>query len=153
VTAHLAALGLDVFGVDLSPGMVAEARRRHPRLRFDVGSMTALDLPDGGLAGIVAWYSVIHTPPAELPGAFAEFARLLAPDGQLLLAFQVGDERVHLEQGYGHAIALDAYRLAPDAVTDLLNEAGLTVHASVMREPDSPEKVPQAYLIANKGQS
>ena len=63
VTAHLSGLGVEVFGVDLSPGMVGEARRRHPGLRFDVGSMTALELPDGALTGIVAWYSVIHTPP------------------------------------------------------------------------------------------
>jgi trans-aconitate methyltransferase len=54
-TAHLRALGLDVSGVDLSPGMVAEAPRVHPDIRFEVGSMTALDRPDGQLAGVVAW--------------------------------------------------------------------------------------------------
>ena len=59
ITVHLDSLGLDAFGVDLSPGMVAVARRRHPRLRFDVGSLTALDLQDGGLAGALAWYSEI----------------------------------------------------------------------------------------------
>ena len=62
VTAHLASLGMDVHGLDLSPGMVRTARRAHPALRFHEGSMTALDLADGVLAGIVAWYSVIHVP-------------------------------------------------------------------------------------------
>ena len=51
LTAYLADLGLDVVGIDLSPGMVAVARRTYPSLRFEVGSMTALDLPDGGVAG------------------------------------------------------------------------------------------------------
>ncbi|HEY3140089.1 MAG TPA: class I SAM-dependent methyltransferase [Acidimicrobiales bacterium] len=150
VTAHLHSLGLSAFGVDLSPAMVAVARQRHPELRFDEGSMTDLDLADGGLGGIVAWYSIIHTPPERLPRVFAEFHRVLSPGGQLLAAFQAGDERVHLEQAYGHAISLDAYRLAPDRVAELLNQAGLVVHARLLREPHEPEKVQQAYLLARK---
>jgi len=81
--------------------MVAVARRAHPDLRFDEGSMTALDLADGVLGGIVAWYSIIHTPPQRLPVTFTEFHRVLGPGGHLLLAFQAGDEKVHLEHGYG----------------------------------------------------
>ena len=150
VTAHLHSLGLSAFGVDLSPAMIAVARRAYPGLRFDEGSMTALDLTDGVLGGVVAWYSIIHTPPERLPVAFAEFHRVLGPGGHLLLAFQVGDERVHLEQAYGHTISLDAYRLSPDHVADLLGQAGFAVHARLLREPDGPEKVRQAYLMARK---
>jgi SAM-dependent methyltransferase len=150
VTTHLDSLGLPAFGVDLSPGMVAEARRRYPDLTFDVGSMAALDLADSALAGVVAWYSIIHTPLDRLPEIFAEFHRVLAPGGHLLLAFQVGDECAHLEKGYGHTISLDAYRLSPDHITDLLSQAGLTVHARLVREPNPPEKRPQAYLLVRK---
>jgi SAM-dependent methyltransferase len=92
VTAHLRCLGLSAFGVDLSPAMVAVAQRAYPDLRFDEGSLTAVNAADGALGGIVAWYSIIHTPPEELPVVFAEFHRVLAPGGHLLLAFQVGDE-------------------------------------------------------------
>jgi 2-polyprenyl-3-methyl-5-hydroxy-6-metoxy-1,4-benzoquinol methylase len=63
ITAHLHSLGRDVFGIDLSPGMVEVARRTYPHLRFDVGSMTDLDVTDGSLGGVLAWYSVIDTPP------------------------------------------------------------------------------------------
>jgi len=150
VTAHLHSLGLSAFGVDLSPAMVAVARRAHPGLRFDEGSMTALNLTDGVLGGIIAWYSIIHTPPERLPVVLAEFHRVLSPGGQLLLAFQVGDERVHLEQAYGHAVSLDAYRLSPDRVAKLLSQAGLVVHTRLLREPDESEKVQQAYLLARK---
>ncbi|HEX8626971.1 MAG TPA: class I SAM-dependent methyltransferase [Catenuloplanes sp.] len=150
VTAHLHELGLDAFGVDLSPGMVAVARRDHPGLRFDTGSMAELDLGDGVLGGIVAWYSIIHTPPERLSVVFAEFGRVLAPGGELLLAFQVGDERIRLEQAYGHAISCDVYRLAPDRVVELLARAGLVVHARMLREPEGREKTRQAYLMARK---
>jgi len=150
VTAHLRSLGLTARGIDLSPAMVAVARAAHPDLRFDEGSMTALDLPDGELGGILARYSIIHTPPEQLPVVFAEFHRVLAPGGHVLLAFQVGDERVHVQKGYGHVVSLDAYRLSPDTVVELLERAGFEMVARLLREPEEDEKTPQAHLIARK---
>ena len=150
VTAYLQSCGVTAFGVDLSPAMIAQARRLYPTHRFDVGSMLDLDLAVGALAGIVAWYSIIHIPPELLLVLFAECHRVLAPGGQLLLAFQVGDERRHLEHAYGHAISLDAYRLPPDRITDLLTRAGFDVRAQLVREPEEPETVRQAYLLARK---
>jgi SAM-dependent methyltransferase len=90
VTAHLAALGLDVYGLDLSESMPAIARRENPGLRFEQGSMLELNLPHGALAGVVSSCSSIHTPADRLPALVAEFHRVLAPGGPLLLAFQVG---------------------------------------------------------------
>lgn len=152
VTAHLHSLGLTAFGVDLSPQMVALARRAHPRLRFDVGSMLALDLPDGALGGIVANYSIIHIPPERLPDVFAEFHRVLAPGGHLLLVFQVGDESLHLTEAFGRVISLDFQRLRPDRVAELLSQAGLVIRAQLRREPDDDgvETMQQAYLLARK---
>lgn len=148
ITTYLDKLGLDVSGIDLSPRMVAVARRAYPGLVFRVGTMTDLDLADGALAGLVAWYSVIHTPPERLPLVFAEFARVLAPGGHLAMAFQVGDEVLRVEQAYGHAVAADAYRLTPDRIADLLAAAGIAVTTRVVREPEGNEKTPQAYLLA-----
>jgi SAM-dependent methyltransferase len=136
--------------VDLSPGMVAVARRSHPGLRYDVGSMSSLDIAEGVLAGALAWYSVFHTPTEALPELFAEFRRVLRVGGQLLLAFQAGDEPVHLEQAYGHPVSLVVHRRSPDRVADLLVSAGLVVHARVLRKPDRGERSPQAYLLARK---
>jgi hypothetical protein len=75
---------------------------------------------------------------------------VLGPGGHLLLAFQAGDERVHLERAYGHAVSLDAYRLPPDDVARLLSQAGLDVQARLLREPAGGEKVRQAYLLARR---
>jgi ubiquinone/menaquinone biosynthesis C-methylase UbiE len=83
-TAELARLGVDVSGLDLSPGMLAVARRLCPELRFEVGSMLALPHPDGAFAGVVAFYSTIHVPDEELPTALSELARVLRPGGYLL---------------------------------------------------------------------
>jgi SAM-dependent methyltransferase len=154
VTAHLAGLGLSAFGVDLSPRMVATARQSHPGLRFEVGSMLALDLPDAALGGVLAWYSIIHVPDEQLPAAFAEFRRVLAPGGYLQLGFQVGDEPVHRAEALGHAISLEFHQRQPDQVARLLSQAGLVVRARLLREPDAagdfPERTPQAFLLARK---
>lgn len=104
VTAHLAALGVPVSGVDLSPKMIELARRAHPDLDFTVGSMTALSIRDNELGGILAYYSTHHTPPEQLPAVSAEFHRTLAPGGLLMLAGHVGgDEYLRLRptQAYG----------------------------------------------------
>ncbi|MFC1433481.1 class I SAM-dependent methyltransferase [Streptacidiphilus sp. N1-3] len=150
VTAHLHGLGLTAFGVDLSPEMVAVARRTHPGLRFEVGSMTALDLPDGALGGVVAWYSTVHTPSELLPLVFAEFHRVTAPGGRLLLAFKAGDERRHLTRAYGHELSLDVYWTPPDQVAELAAGAGFLVEARLIREPDQSERGPQGYFLARK---
>ncbi|MFJ2437079.1 class I SAM-dependent methyltransferase [Streptomyces anulatus] len=60
VTAYLTGLGVSAFGIDLSPRMVGLARAAHPELRFEVGSMTALETGDGELGGILAFYSTHH---------------------------------------------------------------------------------------------
>lgn len=152
VTAHLRSLGLTPFGVDLSPGMVRQARRRYPELRFEEGSMLALDVPDGILGGVVANYSIIHIPPPRLPEVFAGFHRALAPGGHLLLSFQVGDEVRHRTEAFGHPMSLHAHRLRPDRVADLLESAGLVMSARLVREPadDGVEKSPQAFLLARR---
>lgn len=81
VTAELVKLGVDVSGLDLSPGMLEVARRQLPDVRFEVGSMLELPHPDGSFGGVAAWYSTIHVPDDLLPAALAELARVLRPGG------------------------------------------------------------------------
>jgi ubiquinone/menaquinone biosynthesis C-methylase UbiE len=134
--------------------MVAVARHSYPGLRFEVGSMLALDLPDGMLGGLLAWYSTIHVPDDRLPEAFAEFYRVLAPGGYALLAFQVGTEPRHVTQALGQPVSVDLYQRQPEHVAGLLAQAGLMVRARLVREPDDEgeftERQSQAFLLARK---
>ncbi|WP_222267949.1 class I SAM-dependent methyltransferase [Modestobacter marinus] len=151
VTAHLTGLGLDVFGVDLSPGMVALARATMPAPRFEVGSLTALDVPDGSLAAAVALYSLIHLPPTELPAALRELHRVVRPGGQLLVASQVGGGQRHRAEAFGHAVALDYCWPHADDLAAVLTGAGFTVHARLLREPArETEQVPRVHLLARR---
>jgi len=150
IAGYLAGLGMDVAGVDLSPGMVEVARREHPALRFEVASMAALPFADAELAGALAWYSVIHTPEERQAGLYAEFARVVRPGGPLLLAFQVGDDVVHLTHAYGHDLDLRTRRQNPEAVKSRLEAAGFALTAELVAQPVPPQKSPQGYVLARR---
>ena len=149
VTSHLWELGLDVSGIDLSPEMVAHARRRHPDVRFDVGTMTDLDLADASVLGVLASWSVIHVPDEAVPGVFAEFHRVLRPGGVVLVGFHVGEGTRRTTTGYsGRPIGVDSHRRRPAQVSRWLRDAGLAVEAELVLRPD--DEVPGAIVIARR---
>jgi ubiquinone/menaquinone biosynthesis C-methylase UbiE len=150
VTILLSRLGLDAFGIDLSPGMLALARRTYPELRFEEGSMLALDLSDASLGGLLAYYSIIHIPWEQRSELFAEFHRVLAPGGVLMLVFQVGDDQGHRTEFSGTPVSLTWYRQQPDEVADLLRAASFEPWMTAVRERADWEKTAQGYLIARK---
>ena len=132
--------------------MVDVARRAYPSVPFSVGSMLRLDLADGSLAWLVAYYSIANIPREQLPAVFAEFARVLVPGGVLLMVFQVGNEVRHGTEWLGHPIDLHVYRNSPEVVAGLLAEAGLPVRMTTVRRPDDDgvEFGPRAYLLATR---
>ena len=144
IAAYLHRLEVEVSGVDLSPAMIDLARVTYPWLRFDVGSMDDLDLGDASLAAIVSWYSVIHAAPSEVPGYFAEFARVLAPGGYLLLAFfESGGEPV---AEFDHKVA-PAFLWPIDDLAELAAEAGFAEVGRMLREPRAQERFRRGHLL------
>jgi SAM-dependent methyltransferase len=152
VTILLSRLGLDAFGVDLSPGMVALARRDYPQLRFEEGSMLALDMPAASLGGLLGYYSIIHIARERRPELFAGFRRVLIPGGTLMLVFQVGDEQGHRTDFRGTPVSVDWYRQRPDELADLLHEAGFELWTTAIRQPEGSEPTEQGYILARKPQ-
>ena len=151
VTAHLNASGLAAFGVDASPAMIGSAREAYPDLRFDVGSMADLEIADEALGGVLSRWSVIHTPPQELPVVLAEFHRVLAPGGHLLVAFSASDDPSLPTQVFDHTVA-PAYRWWPDHLAALLGASGLTEVARMVREPEPTDRrqFREVHLLARK---
>ncbi len=152
VTAHMAGLGVSAFGIDVSPKMIELARSAYPDLRFSVGSMTALEIEDDALGGILAYYSTHHTPPELLPTVFAEFHRTLAPGGHLLLAGHVGtgEQRRPTHGHGGHPVSYTSYRLPAHRLAELLHQAELTITAQLLQEPDEERNGKFASFLARK---
>jgi SAM-dependent methyltransferase len=127
-TAELRRLGVDAFGIDLSPGMIEVARRDYPGARFEVGSMTDLALVDASVTGLVAWYSLIHIPDEEIGSVLAGFHRVLRPGGPLLIGFHVGDGSRLKTEGYGgHPMKVYVHRRQHGQMITWLTEAGFAV--------------------------
>jgi ubiquinone/menaquinone biosynthesis C-methylase UbiE len=151
VTAHLRNLGLDAVGIDLSPELLAIARREHPDVSFSEGSMTALDLADASLGGVLARWSIIHTPPEQLPEVFAEFSRVLVPGGVLLLGFfaHTNDSRIGWQ--FDHAVA-PAWRLSTNRIARLLQAAGFREKARLIESasPHSKRGFEAGHLMLHK---
>jgi SAM-dependent methyltransferase len=156
VTRYLADRGVAVTGADLSPGVVAQARRRQPGLQFQVADLRELPAADGSLAGIVAFWSVIHLPRPQIPGALAGFRRALAPGGSLLIAMHgpvMGEGDGAAADGgdgtdpgefvraraFGYPVELRATLVTHAELTAALQAAGLSVRWSQERGPDPGE--------------
>jgi ubiquinone/menaquinone biosynthesis C-methylase UbiE len=144
---------LDVFGLDLSAGMLRVARRLNPDIPFRQGNMLALELPDASLAGIAAFYAVVNLPRESLPQVFREIARVLQPGGLLLLGFHIGGETLHRDDWWERPINMDFHFLNPQSVQRELEAAGLAVEEIVEREPYAPgveHQCRRAYIFARK---
>ncbi|MCY0940801.1 class I SAM-dependent methyltransferase [Streptomyces antarcticus] len=147
MTAVLDGLGLDAFGLDLSPAMVGHARRAHPALRFDEARMEDLPVGDGALGGVLAHYSMIHTPPGELPALLAEQVRVLAPGGLLLVSFFAADAPEPVR--FDHRVT-PAYSWPVDRFAGLLAGAGLDPFARLLHDPASERGFLDAHVLARR---
>jgi ubiquinone/menaquinone biosynthesis C-methylase UbiE len=140
--------GREVSGIDLSAEFIASARSRFPGIRFDRASFRALPQATASIGGILAWYSLIHTPPADTPDVLAEFARVVAPGGSILIGYFEGEARTP----FAHAVA-EAHYWSANTLTDLLADAGFTVVSHDRRERVVGEisSRPHGALVAVRG--
>ncbi|WP_311878438.1 class I SAM-dependent DNA methyltransferase [Microbacterium forte] len=146
-TEFLGTGGREARGVDLSAEFIATARTRHPDVPFDLGTFRDLPLDGGSVGGILAWYSLIHTPPADLPEILAEFGRVLAPGGSILIGFFDGEPR----ESFAHAVA-PAFFWSADALAELLADAGFAVVSRETRGREQGEisARPHGSLVARR---
>src|SRR4029453_10575011 len=92
ITGYLRSTGVDATGIDMVPEFIAHAQAAHPSGRYQLGSIENLDVANHSIAGILAWYSLIHLPPQNLDGVLAEFRRAVGPPGTVVLGLFDGDE-------------------------------------------------------------
>jgi ubiquinone/menaquinone biosynthesis C-methylase UbiE len=149
VTGWLAAHGATAIGIDLSAGMVEVARREQPGAEFRVGDLLSLPAADGEFGAVIAFYSIIHLAPGELPAALAEMYRVLRPGGLALLTFHIGTEVRHFTEWLGQDVDVDFRFYPPDDVIAALTSTGFTVTARLERTAYPAEvSTRRAYLLA-----
>jgi len=88
-SALLARAAGDVVGVDIDARTVAHATAEYrgiPNVRFVSGSAAALPLATASVDAVVSFETIEHLPRDAQPRMIAEFARVLGPDGLLLMS-------------------------------------------------------------------
>jgi|SRR5664279_1267860 len=140
-TAFLHELGVDVEGMDPVRAFIDQAATRFPGVPFRVASFSDLNATERQAAGILAWYSLIHLHPAELPEVLAGLAGCLEPHGSLLLGFFTGETL----EPFPHAVTT-AYYWPIAKMTTALVDAGFRVDGTHTRE-DSGSR-PHAAIVA-----
>ena len=150
VARYLSQRGLKVMGIDLSPEMVAQARALNPSLEIRQGNMLGLDVPNESWAGIIALYSIIHIPRANVVSALSELRRCLRRGGRLLVSVYIGDEVLHLDDLWEHPVCMDFILFRTDEMIRYLSEAGFDVEEAVERDPypDVEYQSRRAYILA-----
>jgi SAM-dependent methyltransferase len=152
VTRYLSERGVRTIGFDLSPGMLAQAKRLNPGLPFWAGDMRVLPMAKESCAGVVAFYSLLHFMREEVGLVLCECWRVLRPGGLLLVAFHAGDEIRHVEELWGHAVQLDFVFFQAAEMAGYLQAAGFEIEDVIERAPypDVEVQTQRAYLCARK---
>jgi SAM-dependent methyltransferase len=150
IARYLHDQGVTVVGIDLSPAMISSARRLNPGLEFRVGDMRELEFPESSLAGIVAFYSIVHVESRNLHAIAHEMRRVLSAGGLALVSFHVGNEVIHVDELFGAPVNLDFRFHDPADVIAALRAASLAVVEHVEREPYQGAEYPsrRCYLLS-----
>lgn len=89
-SARATAAGAQVTGIDFSPQMIGEARKRHPAIDFQIADAEQLPFPDKRFDAVIANFGIHHVERPEL--AIAEARRVLAPGGTFAFTFWVAPQ-------------------------------------------------------------
>ena len=155
VTAYLADGGADATGIDLSPAMVTEARRRFPGRtlrgrRPAAAEPSRHELRVGGRARRGTRSSTWRPP--SCPTRSRPWSRPLAPGGWLVLGMHAGAEVRHLDEWFGHEVDLDFVLHEPAFVVGVVEAAGLVDVEWYLRGPLTArgETTQRLYVVGRK---
>jgi ubiquinone/menaquinone biosynthesis C-methylase UbiE len=151
-TKYLKDLGVEISGLDLAEKNIEQAKINHPEIAFRQGNMLALEFDSDTIAGIVAFYAIVHFTPEQVEKAFRETFRVLKPDGLFLFTFHIGNETLHIDEFLGQHVDIDFMFFTVDFISDCLRKCGFQKIEIIERDP-YPEVEYQshrAYVFARK---
>jgi len=151
-TAYLKSIGMEISGLDLSEKILQQARRNHSKIHFRKGNILDLEFENSSIAGVVAFYAIVHFTKAQVEIACREIFRVLKPGGVFLFTYHVGEKTIHVEEFLGKPIDIDFMFFATNFIFDCLNTIGFEKIEIIEREPypDIEYESRRAYVFAKK---
>ena len=153
IAAYLPAQGAEVYGIDLSPGMIEQAKARNPNISFMVDDMMIIaTISDASYSGIAVFYTLIHLTREQLPTAMRELWRVLKPGGVILATFHIGQETRHFDEFFGAQVNLDFIFFETHEIRAFLEGAGFRIEEAIERDPYPEYEVAtrRGYVFARK---
>jgi ubiquinone/menaquinone biosynthesis C-methylase UbiE len=135
VASYLTDRGSNVIAIDLSHNMASVGRSRYPAVRFVVGDFFHLPVATDSLGGAIAFYSLIHSPRADVTHALREIKRVLRSGAGVLVAVHGGSGEIHADEFLGTKVAVDASYFQPEEIAGYLGDAGFEVEDVRSRIP------------------
>ena len=134
-TKYLKDLGMEISGLDLSGKILEQAKQIHPEIHFRKGNILNLEFDDNSIAGVVAFYAIVHFTEEQVESAFREIFRVLQPGGIFLLTYHVGEETIHLDEFLGKEIDIEFMYFTSDFIFRCLKNTGFEKIEIIEREP------------------
>ncbi|MEZ4668603.1 MAG: class I SAM-dependent methyltransferase [Anaerolineae bacterium] len=150
VAAYLHEQAVSTIGIDLSPMMIEQARRLHSDITFQQADMRALPFADNELAGIVAFYSLIHIPRTEMVNVLTELHRAIQHKGYLLLSFYLGREEDHRSEWFDKPVSLDFVLFTLPEMKRYLRQAGFKPEIVIEHSSTYRSEAPYGFILARK---
>lgn len=157
-TRVLAETGLKMTGLDISEGLLAEAKKRAPEINFLKGDMRQLAFPDEKFDGIFAQASLVHLETLEdVEITLSEFKRVLKPDGVLFFSVKAkrgeAETEVVSDKLSGHPRFFRYY--TKEQLTSLLDKHGFTIlemdqENEMLQDPTGRPEVDWIFVFARK---
>lgn len=151
-TKYLDILGIEVSGLDLSEKILEQARRTCPDIYFRKGNILNLEFENDSIAGVVAFYAIIHFTEEQVGLAFNEILRVLKPEGIFLFTCHIGKKTMHVEEFLGKKVEIDTMFFTADSICSCLKNSGFEKIEIIEREPYPKVEYPsrRAYVFAKK---
>lgn len=141
-----------ITGIDLSPAMVATARRLAPQIKFETGDLLNIAYSPDYLGSALAFYAIVHFTMDQIRTCFREINRVLKTGGDFLFSFHAGDDVVHFDKAHDKDVDIDLLFFKTDDIVALLYETGFTTIDAIERRPydDVEYASRRAYIWARK---
>lgn len=153
VTGHLASLGLQAAGYDVSKALLAEARQAFPGLDFEYGDLADIAVAQSSAGGVLSRYSLIHMQPHLWGDVFAHWFGLLEIGAPVMVSFFAAGSIEEHGEPFDHAVAT-AYAAFPPAIAAGLVEVGFVdVEITVRDRLPEERAMDHATLLARKPES
>jgi SAM-dependent methyltransferase len=123
ITRYFATRGYEVEGYDVSPAMLAIARREVPSARFAEGRLEELAFDADSIDVVLSFFAIIHVPRERHAALFARFRGWLRPGGVALLTLGADDQPHRAEPWHG--VPMSWSHFDADTNLGLLRDAGL----------------------------